>query len=184
VNFWNVTAAQIVGDLPEILAGDTIAPSNSTSTSKKSSNTGAIAGGVAGGVVALAIIGGLVFYIQRQRRRSQAPSVVDSGVPGARSMSHMSHIVSSQSDDGTKDAYMPGSPGTPTKPYDPNDPATYPRRDSVQTTTPDFRVNVPSVPYYGSPPGNTFTSTQTGGLGGNTLPNMQIPQGYHGLPTV
>jgi hypothetical protein len=59
--------------------------------------------------------------------------------------------------------------------YDPNDPTTYPGYHSSPTTTPD--VDVP----------NTFANMQqTGGLGGNTLANMQTsrPQGYHGLPTV
>jgi hypothetical protein len=90
------------------------------STSKKSSNTGAIAGGVAAGVVALAVIGGLVFYFLRQRSRLQAASaafVVDGGTP-APSMSYMSQVHQPpQSDDGTMTAYVPGSPVTPIKLY-------------------------------------------------------------------
>jgi hypothetical protein len=135
--------------------------------------------------VALAVIGGLVFYFLR-RSRPQAASaafVVDGGTP-APSMSYMSQVPP-RSDDGTTTAYMPGTPVTPMKLYDPNDPTTYPGYHGVPTSsTPD--VDVPASPYDGGLHGNTLANMQTGGLGGNTLANMQTarPQGYHGLPTV
>jgi len=202
VNLWNATTAQTIGDLPEILAGEsigtssastasatasaptsssTVVSSSNSSSGKSSSNTGAIAGGVAGGAVALAVVAGIVFYFLRRRSPPRAPSaafVVDSATP-APSMSYMTHShLHPQSDDGTT-AYMPGSPVTPMKLYDPNDPTTYPGYQGLPTSSPD--LDAPISSYDGQ--GSTFSNSQTGGLGGNTLGSRHT-SGYHGLPTV
>ncbi|KAI9452879.1 hypothetical protein BJY52DRAFT_892388 [Lactarius psammicola] len=156
---WNVTKAYIAGDTPEIEPGSLIgtsasgsvsptsstsqsgvsstssstASSPSSSSSGSKSNTGAIAGGVAGGVVALAALGGLLFYFLRRRPRPQAPSaafVIDGATPVM-----------------------------PMKFYNPNDPSTFPEFQSMQTSTVD--VHVPIAPYNGGPNGNTPANMQS-----------------------
>ncbi|KAI8937546.1 hypothetical protein NX059_005263 [Plenodomus lindquistii] len=50
---------------------------NSTPEPSKKSNTGAIVGGVVGGVLGLALIGVLVFFLMRRKKRSQATDGMD-----------------------------------------------------------------------------------------------------------
>ncbi|KAI9447111.1 hypothetical protein BJY52DRAFT_375071 [Lactarius psammicola] len=184
VNLWNATTAFIIGDTPEILPGELIDTSASSSVSPtpsasssapastspvstssgSGSNTGAIAGGAAGGVIVAAAIAGLVFIFWRRRRSAQAPAsaflVNDASPPPL--VSQVSHIHPTTLYDHTQ-----GSPL-----YDPNNPNTYPQRqEGVPTSIPN--VNVPIVSYDGN-------------LNGNNSTNMQPlrPQGYHGLPTV
>jgi len=95
-NSWNQTQSRVVGDTPEIAAGQPIGaaastsrfnggptgstsqslPSSSsgatTSSTKKKTNGGAIAGGVAAGVVCIGIAGAIFFYCRRQSR-ARAP---------------------------------------------------------------------------------------------------------------
>ncbi|KAH9052372.1 hypothetical protein EDB87DRAFT_503959 [Lactarius vividus] len=110
VNLWDATTAFTMGgrplflygfrltdrlssDTPEILPGEligtspssSISPTSSTSSSAPAStssgstssgsgsNAGAIAGGVAGGVVGIAAIVGLLFVIRRRQQRTQVP---------------------------------------------------------------------------------------------------------------
>ncbi|KAH9018635.1 hypothetical protein EDB85DRAFT_2154332 [Lactarius pseudohatsudake] len=162
-NIWNATAAQIVGDTPEILPGGLIGTSASSPSRK--SNTGAIAGGVAGGVVAIAAIAGLVFIFWRRQRHAKAPPAAslinDVSPPLPPSPMTQVHPAPTPLYDHTQ--------GSPMTLYDPNNPNTYPQlQEHVLVSTPS--VNAPVVSYDGY-------------LNGSSPTNMR-PQGYHGLPTV
>ncbi|KAH9038687.1 hypothetical protein EDB83DRAFT_1731508 [Lactarius deliciosus] len=165
-NIWNATAAQIVGDTPEILSGGLIGPS-APSPSRKS-NTAAIAGGVAGGVVAIAAIAGLAFVFWRRQQRAKAPPAASlvNDVPPPLLPSPMTQVHPASSP-----SYADYTEGSRMSLYDPNNPNTYPQlQEHIQASTPS--VNVP-VSYDGYSNGSSPT-------------NMQPlrPQGYHGLPTV
>jgi len=90
---WNYSAAQAVGDSPEVTGTVSIFPtstigvsqstltpsatgtgSSSTPTSHSSSNSGAISGGVIGGFVGVALVAGAVAWFVRRRRARSAPS--------------------------------------------------------------------------------------------------------------
>ncbi|CAO2657609.1 Nn.00g037350.m01.CDS01 [Neocucurbitaria sp. VM-36] len=58
------------------------ASATSTPQLASKSNTGAIAGGVVGGVVGLAIIGALIFFFLRKKRRAQRTKVDEMGAAG------------------------------------------------------------------------------------------------------
>jgi len=118
---WNISAAQSIGDSPEVtgtasivrVSQSTLTPSasgsgsSSTSTSHSSSSSGVIAGGVVGGVVGAAMITGVAaWFVVRRRRARSAPST----------------------------AYLSGRGEKPvpyplTKLYDPLDPTTYPKKE-------------------------------------------------------
>ncbi|KAH8978615.1 hypothetical protein EDB92DRAFT_552953 [Lactarius akahatsu] len=187
VNLWDATTAFTIGDTPEILPGELIGTSSSSSVSPTSStsssapastspvstssgngsNVGAIAGGVAGGVVAIAAIAGLLFVFRRRQQRAQAPSAAFlvndiSPPPSASSMSKVTPATSYGHTQGSRMTL-----------YDPDNPSTYPLLpEHVPTSTPN--VNVPAVGSY------------NGYFNGNNPINLQPlrPQGYHGLPTV
>jgi hypothetical protein len=128
-NNWNLSAAQAVGDSPEVtgttvpLAGATVSnvtpsssgsSSSSTSTSHSSSSTSAIAG-VVGGIVGAALVAGVgaLFVFHRRRARSPPSTAYTSGQEGEK----MEQPVPS-----------PLTVETP-KLYDPLDPATYPNKE-------------------------------------------------------
>ncbi|KAI9447115.1 hypothetical protein BJY52DRAFT_1216412 [Lactarius psammicola] len=177
VNLWNVTTALTIGDTPEILPGDLIGTSasssdgttSSTSTSAPTSTSPAPTSSGSGSNTwrhPMAAIAGLVFIFWRRRRRPQAPSAafVAKGASPPPSSPQMSKVHPGPPYDHT--------PGPHMTLYDPSNPSTYPQREEgVPTSTPD--VNVPVVSYDGY-------------LSGNNPTNMQPlrPQGYHGLPTV
>ncbi|KAH8987998.1 hypothetical protein EDB86DRAFT_2074617 [Lactarius hatsudake] len=166
-NIWNATAAQIVGDTPEILPGELIGPSGPSPSRK--SNTAAIAGGVAGGVVAIAAIAGLVFVFWRRQQRAKAPPAASlvNDAPPPLLPSPMTEVHPAPSP-----SYADYTEGSRMSLYDPNNPNTYPKlQEHVLASTPN--VNVPVVSYDGY-------------LNGGSPTNMQPlrPQGYHGLPTV
>lgn len=119
-NSWNISAAQLKGDFPEvtgttsiILTSTSRAPQSvtprisSSSTSHHSSNTGAIAGGIVGGIVGTALIAGVVLWFAFRRRRARP--VCQGGEKGQ----SLPQLVAE------------GAP----KLYDPSDPATYPSKD-------------------------------------------------------
>ncbi|KAI9438025.1 hypothetical protein H4582DRAFT_230300 [Lactarius indigo] len=187
VNLWNATTAFTTGDTPEILPGELISTSSSSSvsptsstsssaptsaspistSSRSGSNTAAIAGGVAGGVVAIAVIAGLVFIFWRRQQRAQAPSAafLVNGQSPPPSTSPMSQVHSAPTYNHTQGSLMTL--------YDPNNPSTYPTlQEGVPTSTPN--QDVPAIVSY------------DGNLKRNNPTNMQPlrPQGYHGLPTV
>jgi len=135
---WNITAAQLTGDSPEVTgtaatvptstknSQSTVtpqttsdAPDSSNSSSKGSSNTGAIAGGVVGGVIGAAIIASLVsWFTIRRRRASSAPSAA---------------YIDGQSGMGEATAPYPLGIETP-RLYDPSDPSTYPMTHAPSPT--------------------------------------------------
>ncbi|KAI9438021.1 hypothetical protein H4582DRAFT_1952181 [Lactarius indigo] len=166
-NFWNATAAQIVGDTPEILQGAPIEPS---SGSGSGTNTAAIAGGVTGGALAIAAVVGLVFAFWRRRRRWRAeqPSAtpVVEGAPPPPLTSHLGqvHPASSYSHMSVSQTMSNGA----------NDTIINSHQQGVLTST--SSVNAPVASY------NEYLN------GNNPTTNMQplrLPvQGYHGLPTV
>ncbi|KAH9066330.1 hypothetical protein EDB87DRAFT_1679074 [Lactarius vividus] len=136
-DIWNASAAQLVGDDPEVTGTSTIVPistnrgpqstltpttsgsgPSSTSTSHSSSNAGAIAGGVVGGIVGVALVAGVAawFFIRRRRARS-APSTT---------------YMTGQGGDMGQPVPYPLTIETP-RLYDPSDPTTYPRPPSSPT---------------------------------------------------
>ncbi|KAI9447109.1 hypothetical protein BJY52DRAFT_375035 [Lactarius psammicola] len=139
VNLWNATKAMTIGDTPEILPGEligtsassSISPTPSASSSAPAStspvstssgsrpNKGAIAGGVVGGVIIIAATAGLGFIFWRRRRRSQAPFVAlfMDGASPAPSASQTSHHTQE----------------SPLTLYDPNNPSTFPQQRRRRT---------------------------------------------------
>ncbi|KAH9035485.1 hypothetical protein EDB85DRAFT_1943616 [Lactarius pseudohatsudake] len=136
---WNVAAAQLAGDSPEVtgtgangptstirVSQSTLTPttsgsgssSTSTSTSHSSSNAGAIAGGVVGGIVGAALIAGVAaWFIIRRRRARSAPSAT---------------YMTGQGGDMGQPVPYPLTIETP-RLYDPSDPTTYPHPPSSPT---------------------------------------------------
>ncbi|KAH8989176.1 hypothetical protein EDB86DRAFT_2944299 [Lactarius hatsudake] len=127
---WNISAAQLTGDSPEVTGTVSIVPtrfsqstltptssvsrsgslSTSAPTPHSRSNTGAIAGGVVGGIVGAALIAGIwSWFAIRQRRARSAPYPDFQG--------------------GKREHQPPYSlaEGAP-KVYDPSDPTTYPSK--------------------------------------------------------
>ncbi|KAI9508317.1 hypothetical protein F5148DRAFT_930723 [Russula earlei] len=162
---WNVTAAQLVGDAPEVTGSVAIVPTStpgsqstitpqtspssaSTSSSKSNSNAGAIAGGVVGGVVGAALIAGIVAWFALRRR-------------GTRSVPSTAYIDSLGG--GMEQTVVP-FPLTIETPrlYDPSDPSTYP-------------TQAPSPTIYTTNYSNQYTSSAS------DLPSRQA---YSGLPEV
>jgi hypothetical protein len=83
-------------------------------------NVGAIVGGVVGGIVVLALIGGgILFFLQKQRRKNKAASNAFAGGDGAGAQ-----FAQVPQTPVTAPYPTPGTPGI--KPYDPNDPTTFP----------------------------------------------------------
>jgi len=118
---FNVSEAQLVGDMPEGLPSKpgaqpssstpsstaSPAPSTSSPPSAGRKNVGAIAGGVVGGVFGLAIIAALLTWCCLRRRRAEPqPPVVDNASTLA-----------------TSSVY---NPPMSSKPYNPDDPSTFP----------------------------------------------------------
>ncbi|KAH9973145.1 hypothetical protein BGW80DRAFT_1459453 [Lactifluus volemus] len=190
---WNSSQSSTVGDLPEVLGGDTInsgkststptptpsvvpssqttvssTSSSSSSTAGPSSNVGAIAGGVAGGLVAVSAAALILFFVLRRRTTQQGPPPA-AALYGGTPQPLMGQVQPPSPNDR---AFMPSSlPTTSTtaiKLYDPNDPTTFPGHQGTAPGAPEVYTEIP----------NTYT--------GSTLASTQNsrPLGYHGLPTV
>ncbi|KAN0140943.1 hypothetical protein V8E53_001387 [Lactarius tabidus] len=136
---WNLTAAEAIGDTPEVTGTASIVPSSSirvfqstltpsktasgssitTSAShSSSSNAGAIAGGVVGGLIgAAAVAAAIAFFAIRRRRARSAPST--------------EYMSGGGSEMGQPVPY-PLTGDTP-RLYDPSDPTTYPHPPSSPT---------------------------------------------------
>ncbi|KAI9446133.1 hypothetical protein H4582DRAFT_2052241 [Lactarius indigo] len=136
---WNISAARLVGDFPEVtgtvsivptrVSQSTLTPTGSVSmtgslstsaptpTSRSRSNAGAIAGGIVGGIVGATLIGAVWSWFAIHRRR-------------ARSAPHLDF------QSGKKEPPLPPYPLTEGAPkfYDPLDPTTYPSKVHLPTS--------------------------------------------------
>lgn len=121
-NNWNLSAAQLEGDVPEVTGTASIIPTlsskapqsvtssiSSSSTPHHSSNVGAIAGGAVGGIVGAALIAGIVLWFAFRRRHARPQAVFQGG-------------------EKEQPLPQPLTKGAP-KFYDPSDPTTYPSKD-------------------------------------------------------
>ncbi|KAH9035486.1 hypothetical protein EDB85DRAFT_2143654 [Lactarius pseudohatsudake] len=127
---WNISAAQLAGDSPEVTGTVSIVPtrfsqstltptssvsrsgslSTSSPTPHRRSNTGAIVGGVVGGIVGAALIAGIWSWFAIRRRHARSAPYLDF--------------------QGGKKEQLPPYPlakGAP-KVYDPSDPTAYPSK--------------------------------------------------------
>lgn len=116
---WNVTAAEAIGDFPEVTGTAIFSPtltasgsgSSSTSTSHSSSNHSGIEGGVIGGILGATLISGVVtWFVIRRRRARWASSTAD---------------TKGEIEQSTTDPLTIETPRL----YDPLDPTTYPRTE-------------------------------------------------------
>ncbi|KAF9459981.1 hypothetical protein BDZ94DRAFT_1267131 [Collybia nuda] len=142
----------------------------------KKSNAGAIAGGVIGGLAFLAIVGGLMFWLVRRRRRTLGKPIT--------APAPMSPPTSQYVDYNPVSLYPAPSPSLQ-KPYDPSDPNTFPTPSPVP-------YSPVTLPYQtGTPPPGSVTTTSVATAPAPIQVPMQGPNrystagqghGYSGVP--